>query len=156
MKMFHSNGTLCEDPNCDWHNSSHNRPITTPVRKSDCWMAVDLDGTLAVSGTKVYNGPIGEPILDMVYRVKDWIAQDIEVRIFTARVSPLDKNGYPQPPEGLKEIRQRIGDWCEKHLGKRLDIVCSKDHNIIMLWDDRAVQVVRDTGERVGGKSLYE
>ena len=51
------------------------------------WIGVDLDGTLA--RYEQYEGPmsIGEPIPEMVDRVKAWLAAGREVRIFTARVS---------------------------------------------------------------------
>jgi hypothetical protein len=113
------------------------------------WIGVDFDGTLAVSGTKVFDGHLGPPILLMVARVKAWLAQGIEVRIFTARVSPRNKEGFPQDVEALALVRNRIGDWCEEHIGQRLECTCEKDHNIIQLWDDKAVQVIRDTGRVV-------
>lgn len=116
------------------------------------WYAVDFDGTLAYSGTKVWDGPLGDPIYEMVDRVRKWLDEGKEVRIFTARVSPFDKNGTPQTVAGLKEIRNRIGDWTEKYIGKRLDCTCQKDHWVVQIWDDRAVQVIRDTGERVGNR----
>ncbi len=118
--------------------------------KAKGWMGVDLDGTLAVSGTKVFDGPIGAPIPPIVERVKGWLAKGIEVRIFTARVSPRNKEGLLQDKDALAAVRKRIGDWCEQHIGQRLECTCEKDHNIIQLWDDRAVQVLRDTGEVIG------
>lgn len=50
------------------------------------WIGVDLDGCLAV-----YHGwegaeLIGDPVPDMLERVKNWIAEDYDVRIFTARI----------------------------------------------------------------------
>lgn len=39
-----------------------------------------------------------------------------------------------------------IQDWTEKHLGARLTVTCVKDLHMIELWDDRAVQVVVNTG----------
>ena len=113
------------------------------------WIGVDFDGTLAVSVTKQWDGPLGPPIPLMVTRVKEWLAQEIEVRIFTARVSPRHKDGSLQDITALLLIKERIADWCEEHVGQRLECTCEKDHNIIQLWDDKAVQVVRDTGEKV-------
>jgi Recombination endonuclease VII len=119
------------------------------------YVAVDFDGTLAVSRTKVWDGPLGKPIPQMVSRVKKCLENGIQVRIFTARVSPLNKDGSSQSKEGLEKLRNRIGVWCEKYIGKRLDIVNEKTHNVIEIWDDRARQVIRDTGQIVGG-SKYE
>ena len=50
------------------------------------WMAVDLDGTLAHYDKFISPSHIGEPIAPMVARVKKWLSQGKEVRIFTARV----------------------------------------------------------------------
>ena len=114
------------------------------------WMGVDFDGTLVTSVTKQWDGPFGTPIAPMVERVKEWLAQGIGVRIFTARVSPKHKDGSWQDGAALDAMKKRIGDWCEEHLGQRLESTCEKDHSIIQLWDDKAVQVSRDTGKQVG------
>lgn len=53
---------------------------------------MDLDGTLAEYHG--WNGGIGKPIPGMVRRVKAWLAEGLEVRIFTARVSP--RGGYSE------------------------------------------------------------
>jgi len=49
------------------------------------WIGVDLDGTLATYGG--WKGPddIGAPVPAMMKRVKRWIGEGREVRIFTAR-----------------------------------------------------------------------
>lgn len=111
------------------------------------WIGVDLDGTLAR-----YDGwqgieHVGEPIQLMLDRVKDWVATDIEVRIFTARVSvgPGDRSAMGR--EGVTEV---IQDWCEKHGLPRLAVTNIKDFGMVELWDDRAIQVKPNTGERVG------
>ena len=62
------------------------------------WIGVDLDGVLSNSGGSGENYDvigvrtqvcvwIGDPVPDMVDRVKVWLSQGKEVRIFTARVS---------------------------------------------------------------------
>jgi len=43
--------------------------------------------------------------------------------------------------------------WCEKHLGLALPVTCVKDMHMIELWDDRAVQVVTNTGMPVGAST---
>lgn len=100
------------------------------------WIGVDLDGTLAH-----YDGwrgveHIGDPVPRMLERVREWLAQDREVRIFTARVSA--------EPE---ENRRIIGDWCERHGLPRLAVTNVKDFGMIELWDDRAYRVEANTGE---------
>lgn len=51
------------------------------------WIGVDLDGTLAHYDYWRGFDHIGEPIPLMADRVKQWLADGIEVRIVTARVS---------------------------------------------------------------------
>lgn len=110
---------------------------------SKAWIGVDLDGTLAhYEGWKGI-AHIGEPIAPMVERVKRWLAEGHTVKIFTARVSTRDG-------EELRAISGAIIAWSEKHIGQKLDITCVKDFGMIELWDDRAVQVISNTGEPVG------
>lgn len=113
--------------------------------KSEVWIGVDFDGTLAeYHGWN--NGHLGEPIPRMVNRVKQWLAEGREVRIVTARVAPC---------VGDREIgfqTHLIAEWCKKHLGQHLEVTCYKDYNMIELWDDRSVQVIPNTGIRADGK----
>jgi hypothetical protein len=102
----------------------------------DGWIGVDLDGTLArYDGWN--NGEIGIPVPAMVARVQKWLAAGVEVKIFTARVS--------DDPHGTQ--RAAIQVWCKRHIGQVLDVTNCKDYKMIQLWDDRAVQVVLNTGE---------
>lgn len=101
------------------------------------WIGVDLDGTLAEwHGSR---GPdhIGKPIRRMRLRVVRWLAEGKDVRIFTARTEA----SYPA-----------IEKWCLRHLGKKLPITNVKDYGCEQFWDDRAVQVVPNTGRRVDGE----
>lgn len=100
------------------------------------WIGVDLDGTLAR-----YDGwrgieHIGEPVPAMVDRVKAWLAEGRDVRIFTARVSGDD----------AAKAADFIFDWCVVHIGQPLAITNQKDFAMVELWDDRAVQVEINTG----------
>jgi hypothetical protein len=113
------------------------------------YIAVDFDGTLAKTVTHVWNGPLGDPVPEMLKRVQEKLDQGVQVKIFTARVSLRNEDGELQPMGGIAEVRGRLQDWTEKYLGKRLDIVCCKCHNVIEIWDDRARQVIRDTGRIV-------
>lgn len=83
---------------------------------------------------------IGKPVPLMLARVRKWLAEGREVRIFTARVSG------PDPERAAAPIRA----WCRKHLGVELPITCSKDYDMIELWDDRCVPVDCNTGRVVG------
>jgi hypothetical protein len=101
------------------------------------WIGVDFDGTLATDeGSR--------PIPAMVERVKRWLSVGIEVRIVTARVS--ENCGM----RNLPLERKLVEDWCLLHIGQKLKVTCEKDFNMYQLWDDRAVQVIKDTGIRVG------
>lgn len=108
------------------------------------WIGVDLDGTLAR-----YDGwrgidHIGEPIPLMVERVKRWLAEGREVRIFTARVAV---------PRDEAEARMFIAEWCRRHIGEVLPITNVKDLAMAELWDDRAVSVGLNTGMRLDGRT---
>jgi len=106
------------------------------------WIGVDLDGTLAEYGEWQGEDHIGEPIEPMVKRVRDWLDEGIEVKIFTARVA--------EDEEGT--VRELVEKWSEKHLGQKLQVTNKKDHEMLELWDDRAVQVIPNTGKRADGK----
>lgn len=106
------------------------------------WIGVDLDGTLAHYDGWKGVAHIGEPIPEMVERVKQWVLEGIEVRIFTARVADCG-------PEGIA-ARIAIKDWCEKHLGCVLPMTHQKDLKMYELWDDRCVCVERNTGRILG------
>ena len=105
------------------------------------WTGVDLDGTLAhYEGWD--GGKIGKPIKPMVERVRRWILDGKEVRIFTARVSA--KN---QSVEEVFKQRHLIENWCIEVLGVALPVTCEKDYMMIDLWDDRCHQVESNTGK---------
>jgi hypothetical protein len=108
------------------------------------WIGVDLDGTLAnYEGWKGIEH-IGAPIEPMRQRVLKWLVEGQEVKIFTARVSRSGEEG--------DRARAYIERWCLVHLGVILPVTNIKDWAMIELWDDRAVQVVINTGERADGK----
>lgn len=103
------------------------------------WIAVDLDGTLA-EYHGIGDGSIGKPIPPMVKRVKRWLSEGRDVRIFTARVAG---------PHAALDERRKIRAWCQEHLGQELEVTNQKDHGTVEIWDDRAVQVRKNTGEPV-------
>lgn len=117
------------------------------------WIGVDLDGTLARYDGWIGDDHIGEPIGLMVDRVKAWINEGREIRIFTARVygQPLTvENDFHTASISRKTVRKAIEEWCQKHIGTKLPITCEKDYGMIELWDDRCVQVEKNTGRRIG------
>ena len=101
------------------------------------WIGVDLDGTLAMFDEWRGIEHIGEPIPLMLERVKKWLEEGQEVRIFTSRVT-----------SGVEKCaaESAIKKWCAKHIGGVLPITNVKDFDMIELWDDRSVQVIPNTG----------
>lgn len=98
------------------------------------YIGVDLDSTLAYYDHWRGKEHIGEPIELMLDRVKKWIKDGKEVKIFTARASDPDAIIY-------------IEAWLEKHGIPGLEITNTKDSKMIQFWDDRAVSVIPNTGE---------
>jgi hypothetical protein len=106
------------------------------------WIGVDLDGTLAhYDGWKGIEH-IGAPIPLMAARVRNWLSEGKDVRIFTARVCDLDGRDTDL-------ARHYIQEWCLFQLGQKLPVTNVKEFGMIELWDDRAVQVQLNTGRRV-------
>lgn len=103
------------------------------------WIGVDFDGTLAEYHGWKGDKHLGDPIAPMVDRVRRWLADGREVRIVTAR--------FHNGPEAIKAIKT----WCVEHLGTALEVTATKDFQMVELWDDRAVQVEKNTGRRVDG-----
>jgi hypothetical protein len=121
------------------------------------WIGVDLDGTLAQYGGWKGANNIGAPIPAMVERVKKWLADGKTVKIFTARVwCPPEPDAWVFESNGKCEYldrkneadmaRDAIQAWLREHIGQELEITCVKDYGMVELWDDRAVQVVINTG----------
>ena len=104
------------------------------------WIGVDLDGTLAhYEGWD--GGKIGKPIPAMMDRVKDWIQRGKEVKIFTARAS--DHNQI-----------QAVKLWLQQNGLPDLEVTNVKDFAMIELWDDRAVQVIPNTGQALQDNTI--
>jgi hypothetical protein len=111
------------------------------------WIGVDLDGTLAEYNGWQGENHIGNPVPLMVERVKKWLSEGKEVRIFTARAyKPVEMGLFCDEPMTKRESIKLIKNWCKEHIGVVLPIVCTKDYGMTELWDDRCVQVVPNTG----------
>ena len=113
------------------------------------WIGVDLDGTLAMYDGWKGADHIGEPVPAMLERVQRWLAKGERVKIMTARVA---KSDWRPDEAAIEHCRQVIQDWTEKHLGVRLPVTNVKDYSMLELWDDRAVQIIPNTGLRADGK----
>jgi 2'-5' RNA ligase len=126
-------GTELEFPELTF-SSKADKLTKIPFDKS--WKAVDMDATLAhYDGFKGHEH-IGEPIAPMVNRVKRWLRQGKDVRIFTARASD---------PKAIPPIKA----WCKEHIGQELPVTNVKDHNCVSIHDDRATGVEKNTGRLI-------
>lgn len=116
------------------------------MSNSSGWIGVDLDGTLAhYEGWN--EGKIGEPVPAMAERVKQWLADGVNVRIFTARVAGLWLVGATEAVKKDAENQLTlIRQWTELHFGEFLPVTAVKDFAMIELWDDRSISVEPNTG----------
>lgn len=121
------------------------------MAKEKGFYAVDLDGTLAIYDGWQGADHIGEPVPAMLAQVKDLLAKGERVKIFTARVSAEDGTH--------NQSRDLIEAWCDKHVGQKLEVTCRKEFSMIAFFDDRAIQVIANTGEpiveRAGRGALF-
>lgn len=90
------------------------------------WIGIDLDGTLAYYDGWQGINHIGDPIWTMVKVVKLLLANNVAVRIFTARCQ-----------EGEVAIKP-IQEWCKEYIGQVLPITATKDFDMVAMIDDRA------------------
>jgi hypothetical protein len=115
------------------------------------WIGIDLDGTLAEYDGEVDH--IGKPIPKMAGRVREWLWEGRDVRIFTARVAAsgamIPESGMLDSAEFASDQAKLIKAWCKEHVGVELLITCIKDAQMEELWDDRAVQVIKNTGQTI-------
>lgn len=102
--------------------------------KEGGWIGVDLDGTLATYDGWYGPAHIGDPVEPMINRVRGWLEEGVEVRVFTARASV---------PEYVPYVVQ----WLEKQGLPPLKVTNIKDFGMICLWDDRCVEVVTNEGK---------
>ncbi|MDB5177560.1 MAG: hypothetical protein JWN75_1228 [Candidatus Saccharibacteria bacterium] len=116
------------------------------------WIGVDFDGTLVeYHGWDTWNS-FGKPIPRMLARVQQWLRDGQRVKIMTARVAPRNGDGSAEicVKTGAKftndDMTRAIQEWCIEHVGVALEVTCVKDTMMIELWDDRAVQVIPNTG----------
>jgi hypothetical protein len=106
-------------------------------------IGVDLDGTLASYDHWRGAAHIGKPIPRMYHRVFRWIAEGHTVVIFTARANT---------PENIRFIKH----WLKKWGFPDLQVTNVKLPDLDEYWDDRAIQVVRNTGFSIEEKMKAE
>lgn len=120
---------------------------TKPEPKFRPWIGVDLDGTLAVYDHWVAWNVLGPVIPAMRERILKWLEEGKEVRIFTARVAyETDRCFVTGVDFTRQDVVLLIQDWLKNNGLPRLAVTHEKDFKMIELWDDRAIQVVKNTG----------
>ena len=107
------------------------------------WIGVDLDGTLAR-----YDGwrgldHVGRPVPVMLARVRHWLEEGYTVKILTARAGEGNAGILP------------VKKWLAENGLPDLEVTDRKDFAMIELWDDRAVQVVANTGKPFLSPSIF-
>ncbi|MEI7650586.1 MAG: hypothetical protein WCJ96_01095 [Verrucomicrobiota bacterium] len=118
------------------------RASSTRPANAQAWIGVDLDGTLAEATPWQGMTHIGPPVPLMLRRVRLWLEKGLRVKIVTARAGD---------PEGLAATQA----WLKIHGLPELEVTDKKDFGMIELWDDRAIQVVQNTGVCFLGTSYF-
>lgn len=147
-----------------------NQTTKQPNQKRNGSIFFDLDGTLAKYFGWKGHTQIGEPVQPILSLIKQYLEEGWEVRIFTARVYPL--NACIPPDFHVESLFNRpnltdshiqaieavisIREWCKLHIGQVLAVTNIKDYTMVMTYDDRCCQVVINTGELVGGNPKVE
>ena len=119
--------------------TSESKETDSGQTQTQGWIGVDLDGTLAYYDERSSIEAVGTAIPDMLALVKKMINNDIRVKIFTARATD---------PEQLPLIRK----WLKTNGLPELEITNIKDYYMQKLYDDRCVQVERNTGRLIREK----
>ncbi len=123
------------------NSSKQNEQSADPAKRAlpDIWTGVDLDGTLAYHDISSSMDKIGEPVPAMMELVKKMISHGVRVKIFTARA---------QDPEQLPIILK----WLKDNNLPELEITNIKDYYTQRIYDDRCIQVERNTGRLIVDK----
>ena len=134
----------------------------TEAAKLAGWIGIDLDGVLVEEGDHLPD--LGPPIAAGISLVRRLRADGWDVRIFTARIATDPDNpawiaaaasyGFHTAGAWVADQETRIHDFCLQHWGVELPITATKDWRMVLCYDDRAVQMVPNTGESL--QELYE
>ena len=115
----------------------------------EAYAAFDLDATLAEylkedSG----NTPIGHVVIPMYEKIKWYQAHGIKCKLLTARA------GFASEVPKIEAWLQ-YNDQFFPGLAK-LEISNVKSHKMLVLYDDRAVQIIPNTGMMVGSEKYIQ
>jgi hypothetical protein len=100
------------------------------------WIGMDLDGTLAHADALTDTSSIGAPVPRMVELARKLAREGYRIKIFTARA-------YDARQVGM------VREWLRENGLPEFEVTNRKDFEMIRLYDDRAVQVIPNTGEIV-------
>lgn len=103
---------------------------------------VDFDGCLAYFDSWKGSLHLGEPVPEMVKKVKEWVSQGDLVIVYTARMTPEEGFGLTQDVE---TTRKAIEQWCLDKIGLKLHVTNIKSYADIY-YDDRCCRVIQNTG----------
>jgi hypothetical protein len=107
------------------------------IYHKDQWIGFDLDGTIAEFDSSYWArniNYIGDPIPHMIQLIKKLLANDIRIKIFTARAS----RDCALPA---------VTEWIKKHIGIELEVTNVKDFDCVGIIDDIAFNVEFNTGK---------
>ena len=100
------------------------------------WIGMDLDGTLAYADTLSGTSKIGPPVPRMVELLSELMREGYRIKIFTARATDSQQIGM-------------ILKWLKDNGLPEMEVTNMKDFEMICLYDDRAIQVITNTGQLV-------
>lgn len=102
---------------------------------------VDFDGVLARLDD--WKGPkfLGEPVPEMIRKIKEFLSKGDKVVIFTARLT-RDKVYNQISPKQAKKLIQA---YCLKHIGVKLPVT-NKKGIFDVAYDDKFRRIVQNTG----------
>lgn len=109
------------------------------LEESRGWIGFDWDGTLVTYDQWRGIDHSGDPVEEMWLVLKEHLAAGDTVKIFTAR---MDQPTAEEAEQAINHIQA----YCEQQCGRRLDVTNIKDKYMHKLYDDRARQVVQNTG----------
>ena len=108
-------------------------------------VAVDLDGTLARYTSWQGIAHIGEPIPEVVERVKALLDAGHQVSVFTSRLA----GDWPEHIEDLPATRHHIECWCYRNIGRILPVTATKHGWFTEFWDDKSLGIAANQGRSV-------
>lgn len=139
--------------------------IKTLEWRNSPWTGFDFDGTLVTYEHWVSPKHIGSNIDSVLSKMQSILDSGNRVKIFTARIYPISSvtlegeiehllSNIEQNIDQAIEAANTVMEWCCRQFGHPIEITCVKDFACIAYYDDIAIQVKKNFGERADGKPL--